>query len=477
MNKNEYLEQVVQQQAAVGNELRKAARMKMTPEQSPLRRRPSQPAPAGGENGQAIDYRITGFWRWKTVVVPPNVYAVHTRRGHAKPLHVGLGESFRYRPRLDSFLLVPASVQTLLINANCICVERQGILVQAYLQWIIGDIETAYRKLDFSNTEDPMHVVNIQLREQAEAAIKDKVATMSIDDVLSDKQPIIEELTTRLRSVAEGTGESGGLGLKIVTVQIKEAVVSSTTVWENLQKPFRAERERVARMAELAKEREIEARELCNQRDGEKERLETADELAKLRHGSEQAAFDREQQERLRREKVSQENQRQALAEQSATEIAKRQSELDLKLESLQMDRQRCEAETKQAEVQRRLDAANGALAKARAEDEEIVEDLHHTASAARSRQDLDLLQLRRRVENELSDHLAAIKLFEHLPAIAQALPKPDELRCVQIGGQTDGLAASLAQIIETARQILPGWIGDQRAGSPAQPDETAKAK
>ena len=73
-----------------------------------------------------------------------------------------------------------------------------------------------------------MRIVNVQLREQAEAAIKDKVATMAIDDILSDKQPIIEELTARLRAVAEGAG------LRIITVQIKEAVVSSRAVWESL---------------------------------------------------------------------------------------------------------------------------------------------------------------------------------------------------------------------------------------------------
>src|SRR5262249_34063068 len=195
-----------------------------------------------------------GWWMWKTVLVPPNVYVVHTRRGHDQPLHIGLGISFRYNPFTDSFLVVPASVQTLFINARSICKERQGILVQAYVQWIVNDIAVACRKLDFSDPDDPMRIVNVQLREQAEAAIKDKVATMSIDDVLSDKQPIIVELTHRLRSVAEGSHEgdhSSGLGLKIVTVQIKEAVVSSKVLWENLQKPFRAERDRVARMAEL----------------------------------------------------------------------------------------------------------------------------------------------------------------------------------------------------------------------------------
>src|SRR6202040_3194493 len=168
---------------------------------------------------------------------------------------IGLGISFRFNPYRDAFLLIPAAMQTIVINARCICTERQGILVQAYVQWIIDDINTAYRRLDFSDPEDPMRIVNVQLREQAEAAIKDKVATMSIDAVLSDKQPIIDELTHRLRMVAEGSREgngTSGLGLKIVTVQIKEAVVSSTRLWENLQKPFRAEQGRLASLAELA---------------------------------------------------------------------------------------------------------------------------------------------------------------------------------------------------------------------------------
>src|SRR5262249_2932855 len=134
--------------------------------------------------------------------------------------------------------------------------------------------ETAYQKLEFSDTEDPMRIVNVQLREQAEAAIKDKVATMKIDEVLADKQPIIEELTTRLRAVAEGDNKSG-LGLKIVTVQIKEAVVSSTHLWENLQKPFRAERERLARMAELETQRQIAARELEIRQARESAEIET----------------------------------------------------------------------------------------------------------------------------------------------------------------------------------------------------------
>src|SRR5262249_53760542 len=148
----------------------------------------------------------------------------------------------------------------------------------AYVQWVIDDLRTAYRKLDFSDSQDPMRIVNVQLREQAEAAIKDKVAMMPIDEILSDKQPIIEELTHRLRAVAEGTREgptTTGWGWKIVTVQIKEAAVSSTRLWENLQKPFRAEREKLARIAELDAQQAIARLELENRQARESAELET----------------------------------------------------------------------------------------------------------------------------------------------------------------------------------------------------------
>src|SRR5690348_12586190 len=163
---------------------------------------PADAALPGGTGGSnAVEVRVTGFARWKTVLVPPNAFVVHTRRGRSEPLHVGLGVSFRFNPATDSFLVVPGAMQTILINAFCICQELQGLLVQAYVQWIIQDFSTAYKKLDFSDAEEPMRLVNLQLKEQAEATIKDKVATMSVHEVLSDKQPIIEELTARLRAV------------------------------------------------------------------------------------------------------------------------------------------------------------------------------------------------------------------------------------------------------------------------------------
>src|SRR5262249_10323767 len=130
---------------------------------------------------------------------------------------------------------------------------------------------------------------------------------------LSDKQPIIEELTARLRHVAEGEGGTDkGLGLRIVTVQIKEAVVSSARLWENLQKPFRSDRHRLARLGELAGEEAIAGREgeAETQKKQQTSRMETEAQLANLRSKNDAEAFDREAAEKARRAQREQDDRR-----------------------------------------------------------------------------------------------------------------------------------------------------------------------
>jgi chromosome segregation ATPase len=400
------------------------------------------------------------------------VYVIHTRRGHERPIHIGLGLSFRFNPYTDAFLIIPSAVQTLLINANCICIERQGILVQAYVQWIIDDIETAYKKLDFSDPQDPMHLVNVQLREQAEAAIKDKVATMSIDEVLSDKQPIIEELTHRLRRVAEGhetasgsdtasrdtpspaggsvrPSADGGLGLKIVTVQIKEAVVSSARLWENLQRPFRAERERLARLAQLESQRQIAQRELENRMAGETEELEAESRLAALRAEQERAKYDREQAEQVRRARMEQEADRQAIAEQNTTAKIRNEAALELALQELELERRRVAAEVKKIQAQMERDAAQAEQTRVQVAAALDVQELRNLAAATQVERELEHARIRRDIENTLSPAHVQAQMIERLPEIAERLPTPEALRTTVISsGEEDPIASPLLRFV-----------------------------
>jgi flotillin len=321
---------------------------------------PSRPPQSGLKTSEELQLekepirvRETGLWFWKRVIVPPNAYVVHTRIGKKTPITLGLGQSFRYNPDTDAYLVVPAAMQTIGIVANGISKEKQGINILAYVQWQIADFGIAYRKLDFSDSRDPLGIVNAQLREQAEAALKDKIATMSVEEVLTDKQPIIEELTTRLKSVAEGRQDSEndgeGLGIKIVTVQIKEAYISSQALWENLQAPFRYEKEQAARISYLLMQDEIRKKELDNRRFAETGEAETLVEIAHITQTKETEAFElriREEQARLNRE---QEALRNSIQIQEQTTVVQRESEQKLLMQKAQV-----EQETRLAELLRK---------------------------------------------------------------------------------------------------------------------------
>lgn len=486
---NTYLDQVVQEQAKVEGELKRWRHGNLAPAApAPV----AQAATAGrgviefqkGVKGiddhggvtaplRAVDYRITGFWIWRNVIVPPNVYVVHTRRGQEQPIHIGMGISFRYNPWTDAFMVIPAAVQTLLINARCICAERQGVLVQAYVQWIVDDIAIACRKLDFSDPEDPMRIVNVQLREQAEAAIKDKVATMSIDAILSDKQPIIEELTLRLRGVAEGSRENNatGLGLKIVTVQIKEAVVSSTRLWENLQKPFRAEREKLARLAELDAQQQIARQELTNRQATETAQMEYNRRLAQLQATQEREQYDLQQNEKNRRHQVEQESETRAIAERTATDKTRKEAELDLALHQLELDRRRLVDELETLRQQAELERAKAEREKQRTAASVEVENLVHQAQTSRAERDVELFQLRREIENNLSESHVRSQLIARLPDIAQSLPKPDELRAVNIGPDSGGTTSSLVGFLASLLQVAEATLKRAETANGMKPE------
>ncbi|MEW2355525.1 SPFH domain-containing protein [Spirillospora sp. NPDC029432] len=470
---NTYLEQVVAQQAELEGDLRARRGPSAPGAPAPMAAAPAQrapgplgkrqralgaDAPAPGRGPGPVDVRISGFWRWKNVLVPPNAFVVHTRRGRERPLHIGLGVSFRFNPSTDSFLVVPGATQTILINAYCICKELQGVLVQGYVQWIIQDFAIAYRKLDFGDDQDPMRLVNLQLKEQAEAAIKDKVSTMGVRDVLSDKQPIIEELTARLRAVAEGEADAAGtgggdqgLGLRIVTVQIKEAVVSSSRLWENLQKPYRSEQAQLARLAELEAEEAIAQREMAAGRLKETRRLEHEQELAELRARNEAGRFDTEVAERLRRTRREHDD---------AREVAELETETTRHALRMERDRHAEEAETGRLRIERERELKrlelDGELETARAR-----AALRHEQAMMEVERD----QARAAIENARTPASVQAELIGALPGIVERLPAPAELRSVTIGGadQTSvaGLVAQLTAVVGALREAAGDGAND----------------
>lgn len=443
-----------------------------------------------------VQVRETGFLWWKRVIVPPNAYVVHTRTGQGQPVTLGLGVSFRYNPRTDAYLVVPAAMQTIGVISNCISQEKQGINVLAYVQWQISDFSIAYRKLDFSDPQDPLGVVNAQLREQADAAIKDKIATMSVDEVLTDKAPVIEELTRRLIEVAEGRFQSGssddedGLGIKIVTVQIKEAIVSSQRLWEHLQAPFRHEQERLARISHLSMQQDIQQRELEAFQFKETSEAETRVSIAQVQQVKETEEITlRAEEERKRNERAEADKIAKAQAEAETrvrlneleiaqqiqqAEDSRRLAEERAKLEAARLQH---EAEIQQAQnvYDRALEQLKNALLQDQVEAElQRKETRHlkemeidgriHDAEHQQAQQAVTIARLEQEVRNLTNDQALLQAWIEQLPELVEGMPEIEHMQVLHMGDNADDrMSTFIAQqfaLFRSLRDFLAN--GDQ---------------
>jgi len=188
-------------------------------------------------------------------------------------------------------------------------------------------------------------------------------------------------------------------------------------VWSDLQRAFRAERAKEARLAELTHEGEVHRREADAQRERAALELTAQSEIAELRSRSEAAAFDRAEQERARRAKV----------EAETLEVTR------------EHERKKAELEAEEARVrlQRGLD------------EEAMRQDAAHKTL----KQKLELEVARRALENDISPARLQAQLIESLPAIAEAMPKPTELKTINLSG-ADGLAPLVTNLVQLTRAI-----------------------
>ena len=80
------------------------------------------------------------------------------------------------------------------------------------------------------------------------------------------------------------------------------------------------------------------------------------------------------------------------------------------------------------------------------------AEKLHAQAIRIQKEQDIELLAMRRKVENELSPEAIRMALIEMLPAVAKELPKPD--KSITIGTDAVGaLASSIGGLVKAVRE------------------------
>ena len=207
-------------------------------------------------------------------IFDPNIFYVHLRKGKAKKQGEG-GMVIRI-PFLDRILAVDRTVQQLNISAESVLSkEKQKIRLSAVLQWQADNAIATINNVIWK--EIPSRLTAI-----IESVIRTACAQLSVEQILEERQLIIEAVKKELIDIVSEWG------LKVVTVELVDVVVVNESFLRDMSKPREAEMHRLAQIAIIEADqftgtRDIERSKVLRQQEIERDKLVGVNEQEQLR--------------------------------------------------------------------------------------------------------------------------------------------------------------------------------------------------
>lgn len=349
---------------------------------------------------------------WGRITARPSEYLVHMRGGRLLEGSSGQGASCWKWPA-DAVSIVPTTVQRLRFVADQITREKVGVQVTGIAVYRIAQPRLAFRMLNFSYPERASEKLEELLAEMFVGSARRLVANMALEECLTRrKDGLAAELMREIAPVVSGSGREDdetdrGWGVVLDTIEIQDVRVSSREVFAHLQAPFREEAARVAREAELHRQRITVHQENEANRELELERLQVRTELAEQREREEQRA-------RLEQVAAGLRVQRASIEAEQAIEEARREAQSRRHAAALEAEEHQRVLAAKQSEVARERLAL--------VEAELLLAEL--AARRAQVQQSAELSKLRemKAIENTVSPEAIQLALAAQLPQLASAL-------------------------------------------------------
>lgn len=375
--------------------------------------------------------------KWGLVTARPSEFLIHMRRGRVRDVS-GQGASCFKLPG-DAVAIVPTSVQRLQFTADQVTSEKVGVQVTGLAVYRIVDPLVAFRMLNFSFPERAQQKLAELLREMFVGAVRRLVANLTVEECLSKrKEGIATELMREIAPVVSGKGRledrsDSGWGVVLDTIEIQDVRVLSDTVFANMQARFRQEQERVAREAELAKERFIQREEAEAERQISLTRLATEEEVRHKRQETEEqaklealAVESRVEEARVTKERSTRQAQ---VALERETSLAKLNAELEVKEQKSKAEEAQklaaLEAERRMGEAKLAQERAL-ATSKSQAELEKLK--LEQQAAAAKLEQERKLAAARAdaELEKQKLEHQARAAQLSNERSLATAIAQAE---------------------------------------------------
>ncbi len=413
--------------------------------------------------------------RWGFLSAKPSEFLIRMRGGQVLTAAQGAA-CFKFP--WDSVAIVPTTIQRLHFTADQVTSEKVGVQVTGLAVYRIAEPLIAFRMLNFSYPERASEKLERMLAEMFVGAVRRLVANLSVEQCLTKrKEGLATELMREIAPVVSGSGRNEdhtqkGWGVVIDTIEIQDVRVLSQQVFANMQARYRQEQERVAREAELHKERalqqgkaeadrvialarvasETEIREQQRNADehGRVAQIATEKRVSEAKTAQERAleqskvesaralALERLEAElevKRRRQEAEEKAQLEALAAEGRKEEARLAHERAMAAARLQaeVEKLRLEAEAEAAKFEARLQGvqqevhivqAQAALAESRrnlTEVELAIGELEERRQRSGQELELSLKRALREIENTVSPEVIQLQVAQQLPQIAAA--------------------------------------------------------
>lgn len=207
-------------------------------------------------------------------IFDPNIFYVHLRKG--KAIKQGEGGMVTRIPFLDRILAVDRTVQQLDISAESVLSkEKQKIKLSAVLQWQAENAIATINNVKW--IEIPPRLTAI-----IESVIRTACAQLSVEEILEERQLIIEAIKKELIDIVSEWG------LKVVTVELVDVSVVNDAFLRDMAKPREAEMHRLAQIALIDADqatgtRDIERTKVLRQQEIDRDKMVGVKEQEQLR--------------------------------------------------------------------------------------------------------------------------------------------------------------------------------------------------
>lgn len=175
------------------------------------------------------------------VIGESNEWVIIIRDGKQIAAGVGLN-CFRWP--LDSVAKFPSSVKEVEFNAEQVTTEMQGINVAATLAWTIYREDDgpfrAYKTHGRELSNQKPYQANAKLISMAQSVVREVIANNTIDDIIKNRDLIINKINTDLAPTLKGWG------MWLERIDIKDVKICSGKLFEDVQAKFRLEQRKDA---------------------------------------------------------------------------------------------------------------------------------------------------------------------------------------------------------------------------------------